>query len=398
MILAELYFIFYIPGRTMLDTAIIGGGLSGLALAVSLQQQGRVFALYEARERLGGRILTVRADGIDLDLGAAWYWPGSQPRITQLVTELGLVAYPQHDQGTVLNLTDPEKAPQPYPASSGVHDGALRLVGGMGSLVQALVDNLPADELHTGHVLIAVIEHGDHVELQFRRGESVRKITARQVVLAVPPRVLEEHVRFEPPLGESMRQSMRATYTWMADQAKVVVTYPHPFWRKAGLAGNAFVEHGQAVLYETFDACNAEAGQAALGGFIALSPALRSSYQLGMPLLISSQLVQIFGTEADNGKQHIQDWAAEVYTSSTLDQTPPARHPAYDDPSLRRSFWKSKLYFCGSETAGHAAGYLEGALEAGERVSSMLAVEICTAIKVPSPILEASPKPPRNNI
>ncbi|HUV99875.1 MAG TPA: NAD(P)/FAD-dependent oxidoreductase [Gallionella sp.] len=378
----------------MLDTAIIGGGLSGLALAFSLRQQGRVFALYEARERLGGRILTVSADSIELDLGPAWYWPASQPRITQLVAELGLVAYPQHDQGIVLNLTDPEKSPQPYPASSGVHGGARRLVGGMGSLVQALADNLPADELHTGHVLYAVIEHGDYVELQFRCGESMRKITARQVVLAVPPRVLEEHVRFEPPLGESMRQSMCATYTWMADQAKVVVTYPHSFWRKAGLAGNAFVEHGQSVLYETFDACNADADQAALGGFIALTPAQRRAYRFGMPLLISSQLVQLFGTEADNGKQHIQDWAAEVYTSSTLDQNPPARHPAYDDPSLRRSFWKAKLYFCGSETAGYAAGYLEGALEASERVSCMLAVETCTVIPIP----EVPAEPLRNNL
>jgi len=366
----------------MLGTAIIGGGLSGLALAHHLQQLGQEFALFEARERFGGRILSVSGDGMALDLGPSWHWPDTQPRITHLIAELGLEAYSQHNHGTVLNLTDPEKAPQPYPTSSGVHDGAQRLVGGMGSLVQALVDNLPADALHTGHVLIAVIEHGDHVELHFRCGERVQKIDARQVVLAVPPRVLEEHVRFEPPLDESICQSMRATYTWMADQAKVVVTYPHSFWRKAGLAGNAFVEHGQAVLYETFDACNAAADHAALGGFMALTPALRTSYQLGMPLLISSQLVQLFGMEADNGTQHIQDWATEIYTSSTLDQTPPARHPAYDDPSLRHPLWKAKLYFCGSETAGYAAGYLEGALEASERVSYLLTGDNSPVLKV----------------
>ncbi len=374
----------------MLDTAIIGGGLSGLALAHSIQQQGREFALFEARDRLGGRILCVPSDGMALDLGPSWYWPNTQPRMTQLVAELGLEAYSQHNQGTVLNLNNPDKPPQPYPTSSGVHDGAQRLVGGMGSLVQALAANLPADALHTGHVLIAIIEHSEHVELHFRCGESVQLIAARRVVLAVPPRVLEEHVRFEPPLDETMRQSMRATYTWMADQAKVVVTYPQAFWRTAGVAGNAFVEHEQAVLYETFDACNAAADQAALGGFVALPPALRKSFQEGMPLLISSQLVQLFGSEADDGTQHMQDWASEIYTSSTLDQSPPTRHPAYGDTTLRRPLWNAKLYFCGSETASYAAGYMEGALEASERVSTMLTGENVTALKISSEPLRRS--------
>lgn len=362
----------------MLDTAIIGSGLSGLALARSLQQQGREFAVFEARDRVGGRILSVPAGCMTLDLGPTWFWPKTQLRMNRLVAELGLETYSQYDQGTVLNLTDPDKAPAPYPAES-VHDGAQRLVGGMATLVQTLAAQLPAHTLHLGHALIAVIDHRDHVELHFRCGESVQMVVARRVVITVPPRVVEEHVRFEPPLDESLRQSMRATYTWMADQAKVVVTYPQPFWRTAGLAGNAFVEHEQAMLYETFDACDASGDQAALGGFLALSPALRTSFQVGMPILISSQLVQLFGLEADDGTQHIQDWATEIYTSSTLDQSPPTRHPAYDDPTLRRSAWKSKLYFGGSETAGYAAGYMEGALEASERVAYLLAADVGVA-------------------
>lgn len=379
----------------MLDTAIIGGGLGGLALAHHLQQQGQAFALFEARDRFGGRILSVQSEGMALDLGPSWYWPDIQPRITGLVAALGLETYAQHNQGTVLSLTDPEKAPQAYPASGGVHEGAQCLVGGMGSLVQALVDNLPTDKLYTEHVLIAMVEQNDHVELHFRCGESVQKILARQVVLAAPPRVLEEHERFEPPLDESTGESMRATYTWMADQAKVVVTYPQAFWRTAGLAGNAFVEHGQAVLYETFDACNKAADRAALAGFMALTPAQRTSYQLGMHLLIDSQLVQLFGQEAGNGEQHMQDWATEVYTSSTLDQIPPARHPAYNDATLRRALWKDKLYFCGSETAQEAAGYMEGALEAGERVLHMITGK--NNPKVSPPVLKVIPVSLRSN-
>lgn len=357
----------------MLDTAIIGGGLCGLALARSLQQQGRTFALFEAHNRLGGRILSLSgSDGMALDLGPTWYWPQTQPRITALVAELGLAAFPQHDQGTVLNLIDPDKKPKQYQAKE-VHEGAQRLAGGMASLVQAIATDLPADALHLAHALTAVIKRGDHVELHFRHEGITLFVAARQVVLSVPPRILEEQVRFEPPLAEAVRHTLRATPTWMAAQARMAVAYPRPFWREAGLSGNAFVSHEQAVLSEVFDACDATTGQAALGGFLALSPSQRTTFRAGMPLLISSQLVQLFGSEAEHGTQHMQDWAAEAYTCSALDHAALDSHPAYDDPALRKSCWNGKLYFCGSETASYAAGYLEGALEAGERVLHQLA-------------------------
>ena len=357
----------------MLDTVIIGGGLCGLALARRLQQQGREFALFEARDRLGGRILSVPGDnGMALDLGPAWYWPQTQPRIVRLVAELGLAAFPQHDHGTVLSLTDPDKNPKQYAAKQ-VHVGAQRLAGGMASLVQVLAADLPADALHLAHVLIAVVDRSDHVELHFRCGETTLLVAAQRVVLSVPPRILEEQVSFEPALAEATRASMRETPTWMAAQAKVAVTYPRPFWRAAGLSGNAFAIHEQAVLGEVFDACDATGDQAALGGFLALSPELRATFRVGMPLLIASQLAQLFGSEAEQGTQHMQDWAAETYTCSALDHASLDGHPAYDEPALRKPGWNGKLYFCGSETASYAAGYLEGALEAGERVLRLVA-------------------------
>ena len=50
------------------DILIVGGGLSGLALADKLQQAGRDFVLVEARNRLGGRIDVLRDGGSAFDL------------------------------------------------------------------------------------------------------------------------------------------------------------------------------------------------------------------------------------------------------------------------------------------------------------------------------------------
>jgi len=97
----------------MLDTAIVGGGLCGVVLARSLYRQGRAVALFEARDRLGGRILSVAGNGsgMAMDLGPTWFWPDTQPLMKSLVAELGLVSIPQHDDGSHLHLNDPDKAP-----------------------------------------------------------------------------------------------------------------------------------------------------------------------------------------------------------------------------------------------------------------------------------------------
>ncbi|MHB1144445.1 MAG: flavin monoamine oxidase family protein [Thiobacillus sp.] len=359
----------------MLDTLIIGGGLCGLALARSLHAQGRSFVLYEARDRLGGRILSVPSEtaGMALDLGPTWFWPDTQPRIVKLLTELGLRSFAQHDDGSLLRLTAHDQKPERMEMDS-LHGGARRVEGGMAALVEALADGLPADAIRLQQELIAVRDRGTHVELLFRRGEITTIVHARHAVLAVPPRLLEERVHFAPALDDPLRDAMRATPTWMADQAKAVVGFAAPFWRAAGESGNAFVSHEQVVLGEIFDACDAGGRRAALGGFFALPPQFRASvHPVAMPMLISSQLVQVFGSEAEHGEQHVQDWAAEPFTCSTLDLTPPDSHPEYGNPHLRRPLWNGKLFLGGSETAGTGGGYLEGALEAAARILRELA-------------------------
>jgi monoamine oxidase len=53
-----------------MDAAVIGGGIAGLATALELAAKGLDFKLIEASGRLGGRIWTVEAGGLPLELGA----------------------------------------------------------------------------------------------------------------------------------------------------------------------------------------------------------------------------------------------------------------------------------------------------------------------------------------
>src|SRR5450756_360268 len=144
----------------MLDTAIIGGGLCGLVLARNLRRQGTEVALFEARDRLGGRILSVASagTGLAMDLGPTWFWPESQPLLKQLITELELTVIPQQDDGSLLHLNDPEKAPERIDGNN-IYEGARRLRGGMAQTVDALVAELPMSFAHLNHVLTLSLIH-----------------------------------------------------------------------------------------------------------------------------------------------------------------------------------------------------------------------------------------------
>ncbi|MCC5813142.1 MAG: FAD-dependent oxidoreductase, partial [Leptospira sp.] len=51
---------------------VIGAGISGLACAKKLQEQGCEVKVLESRNRIGGRIHTYRDCGYPMDLGASW--------------------------------------------------------------------------------------------------------------------------------------------------------------------------------------------------------------------------------------------------------------------------------------------------------------------------------------
>ncbi|KAF7514474.1 hypothetical protein G7054_g15285 [Neopestalotiopsis clavispora] len=80
------------------DVAIVGGGISGLAAAKDVANAGMSFAVIEARDRVGGRILNAEvANGVE-ELGAEFVGP-TQDRVLALAQELGLTTYPVYTRG-----------------------------------------------------------------------------------------------------------------------------------------------------------------------------------------------------------------------------------------------------------------------------------------------------------
>jgi monoamine oxidase len=355
----------------MHEIAIIGGGLSGLALANSLSLAGCQVSVFEARERIGGRVRTIELEnGGWADLGPTWFWPAQQRRMAGLVRHLGLPTVDQYEAGVHRMQRESGAEPQDV-EQAGLHAGAMRLVDGMGALTDALAARLVQKDIHLEHTLKQVTDHGTHVSLLFATPDGEVQVTAATVVIALPPRLIEEAIHFDPPLSADTRMTMRETPTWMAGQAKLATALPSAFWREAGQSGSAVAPYHGAVLAETWDASD-DRGHAALGAFIGLDPAQRESFRNGLPMLAASQLVQFFGLPAAGAECHVQDWATEPFTCSRLDRMEAPEHPANVSETLQMPFWQGRMHFGASETAAYAPGYLEGALEAAGRVHKAL--------------------------
>lgn len=69
--------------------AIIGAGIAGLTAARMLADDGYKVTVFEARDRIGGRLWTDQALGIPLDLGASWIHGLKGNPLTEIAADIG---------------------------------------------------------------------------------------------------------------------------------------------------------------------------------------------------------------------------------------------------------------------------------------------------------------------
>ncbi|WP_416980739.1 flavin monoamine oxidase family protein [Streptomyces sp. T028] len=337
------------------DVVVIGAGISGLTSAATLVAAGRDTVCLEARERVGGRLLSAAAPPGALDLGATWFWDGEQ-RVADLAARLGIDTFEQHLAGDTLvqDATGVRRL-----AGNLIDVPARRFASGAGTLAGALAAELPADALRLDTPVTAIHRHANG-GLDVRTPDMV--LHAEHVVLAVPPALALSHIEFDPELSPDLARLARATPVWMGAVAKVVARYSTAFWREAGLAGAAVSRTGP--LQELHDMSGPDGRPAALFGF-APAQAVGPDFEQA----VTAQLAQLFGAAAAEPESlHVRDWSSEPWTA------PPAVHRLADyslfgHPLYQRPALGGRLHWATTETAAQYAGHIEGALAAAERAA-----------------------------
>lgn len=351
------------------DILIVGGGLSGLALADRLAQAGTDFMLVEARDRLGGRILTQDVAGGKFDLGPAWFWPG-QPHMQALAARFDIPVFEQFSTGDLV-YQDQSGAVHRSRGHSSMQ-GSYRLAGGMGALTDALVGQLDPLRVMRQTRLERIQHAPDGMIAHLNHNGVPLTVAAKQIVLALPPRVIADIVTFEPALADTQMRALGNVPTWMAGEAKIIAVYDTPHWRDAGLSGDAMSRRGPMV--EIHDASPMEGGPYALFGFVGLPADIRAEHKDEMAKLAVAQLTALFGAAMAEPKAILfQDWATVPEIARPADRRTVGGHPASGLPASLRDLARHGMHFASTETAHATRGYLEGALEAAEATAKACA-------------------------
>lgn len=170
---------------------IVGGGLAGLACAGALEAKGIPYRLFEADDRLGGRVRTDEVQGFRLDRGFQVYFP-AYPTASKLLKGAGLDLRPWRNgakvwDGTRLRTIDRERPLQT------LHEGVLDFPD-LARLLRLTVEIA----MKSTEVIRAQPDMSTEAELR-RRGFSERAL--RRFL-----RPFYGGVFVDPPLGVSRRQ------------------------------------------------------------------------------------------------------------------------------------------------------------------------------------------------
>jgi len=348
---------------------IIGAGLSGLYAAWKLRDEHDVILL-EARTRVGGRILSPsigEQNNSNIDLGPAWCWPQLQPRLQKLLLALNIKTFPQFTQGDMLYETNAGNI-QRY-ANQSSHGQSYRIVGGCKSLIDKLASEIIDSSIHTNTQVLGIDQQTMCINTNSNGHETT--YSADKIIIALPLRILEQQITFQPPVENNILQQWRDTPTWMAGHCKIVFIYEHAFWREENLSGEVFSQQGP--MSEIYDGSPATEEYYALTAFIGLNAQQRAQFNTEeLIILCKEQLSRLFGHVSQNINDiQIMDWSTDIFTASEIDIKTNAHHPQYP-ATASRSLANGNIILAGTETAIDYGGYLEGALESAELALSIL--------------------------
>ena len=80
------------------DVVVVGAGATGLTAATRLRESGLAVIVLEARDRVGGRLLTDEIDGQMYEVGGQWVSP-DQSALLETLSDLGLETYERYRDG-----------------------------------------------------------------------------------------------------------------------------------------------------------------------------------------------------------------------------------------------------------------------------------------------------------
>jgi monoamine oxidase len=236
-----------------------------------------------------------------------------------------------------------------------------RFVGGSALLPARLAAKL-SDAVRLASPVSRIEVSGDKVTAATAAGQ----FEGRQIIVTAPP-LLAGRIEYEPSLPHWREQLTQRTP--MGSVIKCQVIYAEPFWRKAGLCGQAIGDgEGSRVV---FDNSPPDGSPGVLLAFLEGDEARRlgrEPEEVRRRAVLDS-LVRYFGAQAGKPEGYLElNWQQERYSGGCYGTLFGPNVWTRYGHALRTPV--GPIHWAGTETATVWAGYMDGAVRSGERAAS----------------------------
>ncbi|MGB5311847.1 MAG: flavin monoamine oxidase family protein [Polyangiales bacterium] len=251
--------------------------------------------------------------------------------------------------GGMLNLTE---------AKGGAQQDSI--IGGAQALSLALAKDL-GDSVLLERPVRRLVQSRYGVEAVSENGT----IGGRYAVVAIPP-TLAGRIEYEPSVSVG-RDQLTQRFS-MGAAVKVIVTYEDAFWREAGFSGEVVSSEGP--LSVVYDSTSDDDRQPALVGLVVGSQARQWSTQpfADRQTRVTGALARYFGDAANSFTDYQElDWGMEAWSRGGPAAALPPGVLTNSFPHLRKP--EGRIHWAGTETATEWIGYMEGAIQSGERAA-----------------------------
>ena len=351
---------------------IIGAGMSGLVAGYELTRAGHDVIILEARNRVGGRVLTLRepfSDGHFAEAGAARI-PPDHDLTLGYADHFGLSLVPFYPQSnyfvnaangnqTLIPAIDYINDP-PWGGFPFDRKDFVKIRDGSDKLPQSFADRL-AEQIHLSTPVESIEQNADGVIVRASGGT---EFTADRALCTVPLPVLNR-IQFTPSLSDEKIEATSGGYNY-APSTRVFMQFANRFWESDGLNGWGNTDWPEEIWHPTWDR---EGPKGILMSYMYYGRAVELDQLIEEDRIqqVLNRLDSSFpgvNDHLDSGASHswaLQEWSGGAWASPTADQ----------DEALAAHIGaaEGRIHFAG-EHASDNHGWMQGALVSGLRAAA----------------------------